>query len=90
MFLTFAGQSFKSFNCLRAIWPKGYQLGSLGKRHKNGDYLKQAMRKSYPPTIFDRQPLYYRFTALPLELERMFSRLHNFGYLNPATCFIDK
>ena len=37
---------------LRAIWPKDYLRGSLalGKSHQNGDYLKQAKRKSYPPT----------------------------------------
>ena len=34
--------------CLRAFWFKGYQRGSLGKSHQNGDYLKQAKRKSYP------------------------------------------
>ena len=28
------------FNRLRAIWPKGYQRGSLGKSHQNGNYLK--------------------------------------------------
>ena len=43
------------------FWPKGYQRGSqareerlprgsLGKSHKNGDYLKQAMRKNCLPT----------------------------------------
>ena len=31
------------FNRLRAIWPKGYRRGSLGKSHKKGDYFKQAM-----------------------------------------------
>ena len=36
------------FNCLRTFWPKGYQCKSLGKSHQFGDYLKQAMRKSYP------------------------------------------
>ena len=25
---------------MRAIWHKGYQRGSLGKSHQNGDYLK--------------------------------------------------
>ena len=33
------------FNRFACFWPKGYQLGSLGKSHQNGDYLKQAMRK---------------------------------------------
>ena len=35
------------------IWPKGYQRGSVRKSHQNGDYLKQAMRKSYPLTAFE-------------------------------------
>ena len=38
------------FNCLQAIWPKGYQCGSLGKRHQNGDYLKQVSQLSYHRT----------------------------------------
>ena len=33
------------FNRFACFWPKGYQLGSLGKSHQNGDYLKQAIRK---------------------------------------------
>ena len=41
------------FNHLRGIWPKGYQRGSLGKSHKNGDQLKQAMRKICLPTGFE-------------------------------------
>ena len=36
------------FDRLRAIWPKSSQRESLGKSHQNGDYLKQAMRKSCP------------------------------------------
>ena len=35
------------------FWPKGYQRGSVEKSHQNGDYLKQAMRKGYPPTGFE-------------------------------------
>ena len=30
---------------MRAIWPKGYQRGSLGKSHQNGDYLKTSNAK---------------------------------------------
>ena len=41
---------FIRFAC---FWPKGYQRGSLEKSHKNGDYLKQAMRKSYPSIGFE-------------------------------------
>ena len=33
------------FNRFACFWLKGYQLGSLGNSHQNGDYLKQAMRK---------------------------------------------
>ena len=44
-FLTFAGQSFNILIVFAWFWPKGYQLGSLGKRHQNDDYLKEAMRK---------------------------------------------
>ena len=40
------------FNHLRAIWPKVYQRGSLGKSHQNADYLKQGMRKSCRLTEF--------------------------------------
>ena len=35
------------FNRLRAIWPEDYQRGSLRNSQQNGDYSKQAMRKSY-------------------------------------------
>ena len=38
------------FNRFACGWPKGYQHGSLGKSHQNGDYLQQAMRKSCLPT----------------------------------------
>ena len=41
------------FNRLRAFWPKDCQSGSPGKTHQNGDYLKQAMRKSNPATGFE-------------------------------------
>ena len=37
-------------NSLRAFWPRDYQRGSLWKSHQIGDYLKQAMLKSCPPT----------------------------------------
>ena len=42
------------------FWPKGYQLGSLGKSHQNDDYLKQAMRKIVFPQESNLQPLDYR------------------------------
>ena len=58
------------FNRFARFWPKGYQLGSLGKSHQNGDYLKQAMRKIVFPQESNLQPLDYRSTALPLELEK--------------------
>ena len=32
-------------NRLRAIWPKGYQHGSLRKSHQNGDFLKASNAK---------------------------------------------
>ena len=41
------------FNRFACFWPKGYHLGSLGKSHQNGDYLKEAMRKSCLPTGFE-------------------------------------
>ena len=41
------------FNPLRASGLKATQRGSLGKSHQNGNYLKQAMQKSYPPTEFE-------------------------------------
>ena len=75
-------------NRFACFWPKGYQLGSLGKSHQNGDYLKQAMRKIVFPQESNLQPLDYRSTALPLELEKTPSRMLNFGYLNPATCLL--
>ena len=46
-------ESFPIFNCFACFWPKGYQCASLGKSHQNGDYLKQAMRKSCLPTGFE-------------------------------------
>ena len=45
------------FNRIRAIWSKGYQRRSLGKSHQNGDYVKQAMRKSYLRTGFESAAL---------------------------------
>ena len=88
-FLTFAGQSFNILIVFFAcFWPKGYQLGSLGKSHQNGDYLKEAMRKIVFPQESNLQPLDYRSTALPLELEKTPPRMLNFGYLNPATCLL--
>ena len=41
------------FSRLSAVWSTGYQRGSLGKSHQNGDYLKQAMQKSFPSTKFE-------------------------------------
>ena len=79
---------FFFFNRFACFWPKGYQLGSLGKSHQNGDYLKQAMRKIVFPQESNLQPLDYRSTALPLELEKTPPRMLNFGYLNPATCLL--
>ena len=35
----------KIINRLRAIWPKGYQRGSLRKSYQNGDYLKASNAK---------------------------------------------
>ena len=77
-----------NFNRFACFWPKGYQLGSLGKSHQNDDYLKQAMRKIVFPQESNLQPLDYRSTALPLELEKTPPRMLNFGYLNPATCLL--
>ena len=54
-FLTFAGQSFNIFNRFACFWPKGYQLGSLGKSHQNGDYLKEAMQKIVFPQESNQQ-----------------------------------
>ena len=52
--------------------------------------LKQALRKSRPPTRIEPAvfglPDLLNFT-LPLELDRMFPRKLNFGCLNPANCF---
>ena len=79
---------FFFFNRFACFWPKGYQLGSLGKSHQNGDYLKQAMRKIVFPQESNLQPLDYWSTALLLELEKTPPRMLNFGYLNPATCLL--
>ena len=81
-------QSLSLFNHFACFWPKGYQLGSLGKSHQNGDYLRQAMRKIVFPQESNLQPLDYRSNALPLELEKTPPRMLNFGYLNPATCLL--
>ena len=80
--------NFKYFNRFACFWPKGYQLGSVGKSHQNSDYLKEAMRKIVFPQESNLQPLDYRSTALPLELEKTPPRMLNFGYLNPATCLL--
>ena len=31
-------------NRLRALWPKGYQRGSLRKSHQNGEFLKDFLK----------------------------------------------
>ena len=80
--------NLRHFNRFACFWPKGYQLGSLGKSHQNGDYLNEAMRKIVFPQESNLQPLDYRSTALPLELEKTPPRMLNFGYLNPATCLL--
>ena len=46
------------------------------------------MRKIVFPQESNLQPLDYRSTALPLELEKTPPRMLNFGYLNPATCLL--
>ena len=76
------------FNRFACFWPKGYQRGSLGKSHQNGDYLKHAMRKNCLPTGFESAVFGLPSTALPLELEKTSSRVLNFGYLNSATCLL--
>ena len=70
--------SNKYCNRFACFWPKGYQLGSLGKSHQNGDYLKQAMRKIVFPQESNLQPLDYRSTALPLELEKTPPRMQTY------------
>ena len=47
--MTFAGQSFNISNRLRAIWPKGYQRGSLRRVTRTATTSKQALRKSCLP-----------------------------------------
>ena len=46
------------------------------------------MRKIVFPQESNLQPLDYRSTALPLELEKTPPHSLNFGYLNPATCLL--
>ena len=46
------------------------------------------MRKIIFPQVSNLQPLDYRSTALPLELEKTPPHMLNFGYLNPATCLL--
>ena len=41
---------FYRFAC---FWPKGYQRGSRGKSHQNGEYLQPAMRKGCLPMGFE-------------------------------------
>ena len=47
---------------------------------------KKQCEKVVFPQGSNLQPLDYRSTALPLELEKTSPRMINFGYLNPATC----
>ena len=51
-FVDLVKQSFTKghflINRLRAIWPKGYQRGSLRKSHQNGDFLKASNAKKLP------------------------------------------
>ena len=78
-------KSSLSFNHFACFWPKCYQRGSLGKSHQKGDYLKQAMQNIVSSQDSNLQPLACWSTAPPLELEKKFPRVNNFGYLNPAT-----
>ena len=41
------------FNRFACLWPNGYQRGSQGKSQQNGDYLNQAIQKSYPSIEFE-------------------------------------
>ena len=45
------------------------------------------MQKVILPQDSNLQPLDYRSTALPFELEKTSPHMIEFGYLNPATCF---
>ena len=65
-------------NYLRAIQPKGYQRGNLGKSHQIG---KTCLSTRFEPAAFG-----FRFTVLPLEREKTSYRLLNFGYLIPTAC----
>ena len=76
------------FNRFACFWSKSYQRGSLGKSHQNGEYLKQSIRKHCLPQKSNLQPLDYRSTVLPLELEKTSPSMLNFGYLNPATSLV--
>ena len=46
------------------------------------------MRKIVFPQESNLQPLDYRSTALPLELDKTPPHMLNFDYLNPATCLL--
>ena len=45
------------FNRLRAIWPKGYQHGSLRKFHQNGDYVKSCSMTKFVIQLLLKQNL---------------------------------
>ena len=76
------------FNHLCTVWPTGYQRGSLGKSHQNGEYSKQTMWKSSLSTDFEQAAFAFLVhCSTPLELERTSPCMLNFSYLNPATCF---
>ena len=60
------------FNRFACFWPKGCQRGSLRKSHQNGCYLKTSnVKKLSSHKDSNLQPLNYRSTAPPLELESL-------------------
>ena len=65
------------------------RLGVWGENPQPLEARGQSpMRKIVFPQESNLQPLDYRSTALPLELEKTPPRMLNFGYLNPATCLL--
>ena len=59
---------------------KATSAEAYGRAAKKRTTLKQAMRKTYPPTVLNLQPLAYRSSSLPLELEKKPTHMLNFGY----------
>ena len=80
LFCSVSREIYVLFNRFACFWPKGYQRGSLGKSHQNGDYLKKQSEKVVFPQHSNLQPLDYRSNTSSNAVERQLFRIACFKY----------